>query len=158
MPKVPTYSDGIVDAWFLDGFAPSKNPEMWNQDLFNGMAELAKLNCSVATFSAAGFVRRGLIEAGFAMQKVKGFGTKRDMLAGRVEQKTPYTNISPMFDRASSKTDDIAIIGGGIASATLAKALIARGSKVTVYCKDETAPKALLAIVKARFIRYLHQR
>lgn len=139
MPKVPTYSEGIVDAWFLDGFAPSKNPEMWNQDLFNGMAKLAKLNCSVATFTAAGFVRRGLIEAGFAMQKVKGFGTKRDMLAGRVEQKTPYSNISPIFDRTSSKTDDVAIIGGGIASAALAKALIARGSKVTVYCKDETA-------------------
>lgn len=141
MPKVPTYSSGIVDAWFLDGFAPSKNPEMWNQNLFNGMVKLAKQDCTVATFTAAGFVRRGLIDAGFTMQKVKGFGTKRDMLAGRVEQKTPYTNISPMFNRATSSENpyDIAIIGGGIASAALAKALVERGSKVTVYCKDETA-------------------
>lgn len=61
----------FADAWFLDGFAPSKNPEMWNQNLFNGMAKLAKQDCSCATFTAAGFVRRGLIEAGFAMKKLK---------------------------------------------------------------------------------------
>ncbi|WP_261815561.1 bifunctional tRNA (5-methylaminomethyl-2-thiouridine)(34)-methyltransferase MnmD/FAD-dependent 5-carboxymethylaminomethyl-2-thiouridine(34) oxidoreductase MnmC [Vibrio gallicus] len=141
LPKVPTYSNGIVDAWFLDGFAPSKNPEMWNQDLFNGMAKLAKQDCSVATFTAAGFVRRGLIEAGFAMQKVKGFGIKREMLAGCMEHKAPFCNISPMFARATSpqRAHDIAIIGGGVASAALALALHRRGSKVTVYCKDQSA-------------------
>jgi tRNA 5-methylaminomethyl-2-thiouridine biosynthesis bifunctional protein len=76
MPSVPTPKEGLVDAWFLDGFAPSKNPEMWNQDLFNGMAKLTRQDCSCATFTAAGFVRRGLIEAGFSMKKVKGFGIK----------------------------------------------------------------------------------
>ncbi len=62
--------EGLVDAWFLDGFAPSR-AEMWNQNLFNGMAKLAKQDCSCATFTAAGFVRRGLIEAGFAMKKLR---------------------------------------------------------------------------------------
>jgi tRNA 5-methylaminomethyl-2-thiouridine biosynthesis bifunctional protein len=81
MPSLPVSREGVVDAWFLDGFAPSKNPDMWNQHLFDYMAKLAKPEATCATFTAAGFVRRGLIEAGFAMQKVKGFGTKREMLS-----------------------------------------------------------------------------
>lgn len=143
LPRVPTYQDGIIDAWFLDGFAPSKNPEMWNQDLFNGMAKIAKQECSVATFTAAGFVRRGLIEAGFEMKKVKGFGHKREMIAGSMVNKQPYGNLSPLFERqsATEKAEhlgDIAIVGGGIASACLAYSLIQKGASVTLYCKDES--------------------
>ncbi len=140
MPKVPTLNEGIVDAWFLDGFAPSKNPEMWNQDLFNGMAKLAKRDCTCATFTAAGFVRRGLIEAGFAMKKVKGFGTKREMIAGNLSEKSAYSNIKPWFQVESTENlHDVAIIGGGIASAALAKALTDRGVSVSLYCKDAAA-------------------
>lgn len=140
LPKVPVTEQGFVDAWFLDGFAPSKNPEMWNQDLFNGMAQLAKQECTCATFTAAGFVRRGLIEAGFSMKKVKGFGTKREMIAGSLDDKQAYSNIAPWFYRpASQSSESIAIIGGGIASAALAKALRNRQKKVTLYCQDEQA-------------------
>ncbi|WP_319535185.1 bifunctional tRNA (5-methylaminomethyl-2-thiouridine)(34)-methyltransferase MnmD/FAD-dependent 5-carboxymethylaminomethyl-2-thiouridine(34) oxidoreductase MnmC [uncultured Vibrio sp.] len=137
MPQVPYGEAGLVDAWFLDGFAPSKNPEMWNQNLFNGMAKLAKQGCTVATFTAAGFVRRGLIEAGFNMTKVKGFGTKREMIAGSMEQRQMHSNHLPWFNRtAASKSDSIAIVGGGIASAALAKTLSRRGQNVTLYCQD----------------------
>ena len=137
LPKVPVKKEGMVDAWFLDGFAPSKNPDMWSQTLFDGMASLAKQNCTCATFTAAGFVRRGLIEAGFAMKKVKGFGTKREMITGHLEQRKLHTNYKPWFQRhQSSSAESIAIIGGGIASATLAKALIRRGKRVTLYCQD----------------------
>lgn len=137
MPTVPSPKHGIVDAWFLDGFAPSKNPEMWSQELFNGMARLAKADCSCATFTAAGFVRRGLIEAGFEMKKVKGFGTKREMLAGTMPEKKASTNIAPYYTiTPSSDLSDVAIIGGGIASASLAKALSERNISVTLYCKD----------------------
>ncbi|MEF1288872.1 bifunctional tRNA (5-methylaminomethyl-2-thiouridine)(34)-methyltransferase MnmD/FAD-dependent 5-carboxymethylaminomethyl-2-thiouridine(34) oxidoreductase MnmC [Vibrio sp. M260118] len=137
MPKVPVTEQGLVDAWFLDGFAPSKNPEMWNKDLFDGMAKLAKQECTCATFTAAGFVRRGLIEAGFEMKKVKGFGTKRDMIAGHFTTRQPTTNIKPWFARTSAESlNSIAIVGGGIASATLAKTLVRRGKKVTLYCQD----------------------
>ena len=66
-----------VDAWFLDGFAPAKNPDMWTQDLFNAMARLARPDGTLATFTSAGFVRRGLQGAGFTMRKSKGFGRKR---------------------------------------------------------------------------------
>ncbi|MDB1123346.1 bifunctional tRNA (5-methylaminomethyl-2-thiouridine)(34)-methyltransferase MnmD/FAD-dependent 5-carboxymethylaminomethyl-2-thiouridine(34) oxidoreductase MnmC [Vibrio algarum] len=137
LPAVPTNEAGIVDAWFLDGFAPSKNPEMWNQDLFDGMANLAKQDCTCATFTAAGFVRRGLIDAGFSMKKVKGFGPKREMIAGLMEHKKPFSNLQPWFARPSQPTvNDVAIIGGGIASAALAATLCQRGIKVTLYCKD----------------------
>ncbi|PJC88234.1 bifunctional tRNA (5-methylaminomethyl-2-thiouridine)(34)-methyltransferase MnmD/FAD-dependent 5-carboxymethylaminomethyl-2-thiouridine(34) oxidoreductase MnmC [Vibrio sp. HA2012] len=138
MPQVPVNESGIIDAWFLDGFAPSKNPEMWNQILFNSMAKLAKKACTCATFTAAGFVRRGLIEAGFDMKKTKGFGTKRDMIVGTLAEKVPFTNIAPWYARPENDDiHDVAIIGGGIASATLASALCRRGVAVTLYCSDE---------------------
>lgn len=137
MPSVANPDDGLVDAWFLDGFAPSKNPEMWNQDLFNNMAKLAKKACTCATFTAAGFVRRGLIEAGFSMQKIKGFGTKREMIAGQLEHKHPHSNLDPLFPVSSaSSVKNVAIIGGGIASATLVSAFARRGIKTTLFCKD----------------------
>ena len=138
MPQVWMGDEGLIDAWFLDGFAPSKNPEMWNQELFNNMAKLAKVDCTCATFTAAGFVRRGLIEAGFDMKKVKGFGTKREMIAGRLTERKNAANHLPWF-AISTKKDitDVAIIGGGIASASLALALVRRGINVTLYCQDE---------------------
>ena len=138
MPQVPYGEAGLIDAWFLDGFAPSKNPEMWNQNLFDGMAKMAKQDCTVATFTAAGFVRRGLNEAGFTMKKVKGFGTKREMIAGVLEQRKRHSNHLPWFNRTpATNLNSIAIIGGGIASATLAKTLLRRGQHVTLYCKDK---------------------
>ncbi|MGF1689027.1 bifunctional tRNA (5-methylaminomethyl-2-thiouridine)(34)-methyltransferase MnmD/FAD-dependent 5-carboxymethylaminomethyl-2-thiouridine(34) oxidoreductase MnmC [Photobacterium japonica] len=137
MPQVWTDTRGIVDAWFLDGFAPSKNPEMWSQTLFDGMAKLARTDCTVATFTAAGFVRRGLIDAGFSMSKVKGFGTKREMLAGHIADRQYGSNVKPWYTRrAASHTESVAIIGGGVGSATTALALARRGIHTTLYCAD----------------------
>lgn len=72
-----------IDSWFLDGFAPAKNPDMWSSNLFAGMASLSHDNTSFATFTAAGDVRRGLNTAGFHCKKRKGFGRKREMLIGK---------------------------------------------------------------------------
>ena len=71
-----------ADAWFLDGFKPSSNPEMWSETVFQNMARLSAADATLATFTAAGFVRRGLTEAGFKVEKVRGYGTKRDMTVG----------------------------------------------------------------------------
>jgi tRNA 5-methylaminomethyl-2-thiouridine biosynthesis bifunctional protein len=71
-----------IDAWFLDGFAPAKNPDMWQQNLFNALSKLSKTGTTISTFTSAGIVRRGLIEAGFNMKKVPGQGKKREILAG----------------------------------------------------------------------------
>ncbi|SUB81907.1 tRNA 5-methylaminomethyl-2-thiouridine biosynthesis bifunctional protein MnmC [Pragia fontium] len=128
-----------VDAWFLDGFAPSKNPDMWTPLLFNHMAKLAADNGTFATFTAAGFVRRGLQDAGFKVSRIKGFGHKREMLVGIKDADTivKQPHPAPWYARPpADNPQDVAIIGGGIASAMTALSLLRRGAKVTLYCAD----------------------
>lgn len=74
--------DVKADAWFLDGFAPSKNPQMWQPALFAQMARLSHAETTFATFTSAGIVRRGLSAAGFKVNKQRGFGKKREMING----------------------------------------------------------------------------
>ncbi len=71
-----------VDAWFLDGFKPSSNPEMWSEAVFAAMGRMSHAGSSFATFTSAGFVRRGLEAAGFDVRKVPGYGRKREMSVG----------------------------------------------------------------------------
>ena len=71
-----------IDAWYLDGFAPKYNPELWQESLFKEMARLSMNGSTFSTFSAAGSVRRDLQVAGFHVHKCKGFGAKREMLRG----------------------------------------------------------------------------
>lgn len=75
--------NGQADAWFLDGFAPSRNPEMWSPEVLRAVACGTAHGGTFATYSAAGFVRRGLQAAGFEVAKRPGFGSKREMLTGR---------------------------------------------------------------------------
>ncbi|SFU02874.1 tRNA 5-methylaminomethyl-2-thiouridine biosynthesis bifunctional protein [Kosakonia arachidis] len=126
-----------VDAWFLDGFAPAKNPDMWTPNLFAAMARLARPGGTLATFTSAGFVRRGLQEAGFTMRKSKGFGRKREMLTGVMENVIAPVPRTPWFARSGTEVRDVALIGGGVASALLSLALLRRGWQVTLYCADD---------------------
>lgn len=98
-----------VDAWYLDGFAPSKNPDMWQPELYRAIAKSLKAQGSLATFTATGSVRRGLISAGLRMFKVAGFANKREMLRGY--KQTPQ---SPR-----QQPEAVHIIGSGIAAACL---------------------------------------
>ncbi|MDO6695328.1 bifunctional tRNA (5-methylaminomethyl-2-thiouridine)(34)-methyltransferase MnmD/FAD-dependent 5-carboxymethylaminomethyl-2-thiouridine(34) oxidoreductase MnmC [Aliiglaciecola sp. 3_MG-2023] len=133
---------GLVDAWFLDGFAPSKNPEMWNSSLYQQMARLSKQGASFATFTAAGIVKRGLAEQGFDVKKAKGFGRKRDMLVGHFDHLKVNRRSARYFQRhglaeaVPLQKQSIGIIGGGIAAANLALSLVHKGCKVTLMCKD----------------------
>lgn len=68
-----------VDAWFLDGFSPAKNPELWSPELMAEVARCTKQGGTAATYTAAGFVRRGLEDAGFTVTRAPGFGRKRHM-------------------------------------------------------------------------------
>ena len=71
-----------VDAWFLDGFSPKKNPKMWTRDV---LREVARITCpegTCATYTAASHVRKSLEDSGFVVQKIKGFACKREMLHG----------------------------------------------------------------------------
>lgn len=74
--------DAVMDCWFLDGFTPSKNPEMWTDIVFENMARCSRKGTTLASFTAAGFVRRGLQEAGFEIEKREGYARKRDMTVG----------------------------------------------------------------------------
>ena len=132
------YENGLFDCWYLDGFSPNKNPEMWSQSLFDLMAKSCKKDATLATFTAAGFVKRGLQQAGFSISKRKGYGKKREMLVGHLAKLKPSTEYAHHY-RACKTTNnkEVAIIGGGISSACLSLALVKRGFNVTLYCKDK---------------------
>ncbi len=121
-----------VDAWFLDGFSPAKNPEMWSEDVLKRIGELSTPGATFATFTAAGAVKRGLMAAGFAVEKVAGFGHKREMLVG--VKPAPESS-----SRIRKGYADTIIIGAGIAGATLARALAERGVRVTLLERHRVA-------------------
>lgn len=73
---------GQADAWFLDGFSPAKNPELWSEPLLAEVGAHTAPGGSFATYTAAGFVRRGLQAAGFQVERRPGHGAKRHMTAG----------------------------------------------------------------------------
>lgn len=125
--------DVPVDCWFLDGHAPAKNPDMWSDNLFAHMGRLSTQGARFATFTAAGFVRRGLAAAGFDVAKDRGFGRKRDMSVGvfrGVEMARPDILPAPQ---------KIAIIGGGIAGAACVSELVQRGVEVHLFEKHSIA-------------------
>ncbi|MTH62822.1 tRNA (5-methylaminomethyl-2-thiouridine)(34)-methyltransferase MnmD [Paracoccus shanxieyensis] len=80
---LPAWQDR-ADAWFLDGFSPAKNPELWGEDLLAQVARHTVPGGSFATYTAAGHVRRALAGAGFAVSRVQGFAGKRHMSVGRL--------------------------------------------------------------------------
>jgi tRNA 5-methylaminomethyl-2-thiouridine biosynthesis bifunctional protein len=144
--------DGKIDCWFLDGFAPSRNPEMWHPDLF---AALASASCptgaSLATFTAARIARDGLESAGFEINKRKGFGYKRDMITATLSAVEETDNKPPAFEIADDpwfnlptpgNTKSVAIIGGGLAGASCADALNTRGCAVTLFEKADQLANA----------------
>jgi tRNA 5-methylaminomethyl-2-thiouridine biosynthesis bifunctional protein len=141
LPQLASPETGLVDAWYLDGFAPSKNPQMWTPALYAQMVRLAKKDCTFATFTCAGEVKRGLQQAGFTVEKRTGFGRKRHMLAGKLENKIPVTSQFPYFHRNSAvgagKDARVAIIGAGLAGAHCALAMVQKGYGVTLYCQDK---------------------
>ncbi|MFT5653351.1 MAG: tRNA 5-methylaminomethyl-2-thiouridine biosynthesis bifunctional protein [Psychromonas sp.] len=147
LPSLHIYDSGLFDCWYLDGFTPSKNPEMWSDNLLQLIAQSCKKNATIATFTAASFVRKGLIKAGFEVGKQKGYGKKREMLVGQIGAQAIATNKPKQHgqyyrpaksENPAQKITDVAVIGGGIASACLSLALIRRGYKVTLYCKESS--------------------
>ncbi|MFC3079057.1 FAD-dependent 5-carboxymethylaminomethyl-2-thiouridine(34) oxidoreductase MnmC [Phenylobacterium terrae] len=120
---------GRADAWFLDGFAPAANPEMWRQEVLDLVAARSAPGARAATFTVAGAVRRGLQAAGFGVDKRPGFGRKRE----RLEAALPGEAVDPAPRR-------VAIVGAGIAGASAARALRALGVEPLVI--EAEAPGA----------------
>lgn len=119
-----------ADAWYLDGFAPSCNPAMWQEPILHQVAAHTAPGGSVATFTAAGDVRRGLISAGFSVRKRPGFGHKREMLCGEMPGGLVPEPAMP---------DHVIVVGAGIAGASTAHALAERGISVTLLDRAEKA-------------------
>lgn len=113
-----------VDAWFLDGFAPDRNPAMWSPEVLSTVARTAHHGTTVSTFSAAGHVRRSLEAVGFAMRRVDQRPHKRESLAGLFAAHTPR--------RASSAPTAVTVLGGGLGGALVSRDLAIQGSAVTV--------------------------
>lgn len=135
--------DGCVDAWFLDGFAPARNPLMWQPALFAQMARLSHDCTTFATFTAAGDVKRGLRDVGFTVEKHPGYGRKRDMLKGQftAAAKTEFAwkaSDAPWFrvDYQPCPPGTVAIVGAGLAGCCAAYALAQRGWQVHLLERD----------------------
>ena len=134
-----------ADAWFLDGFAPAKNESMWSESLYIEIARLSKLGTTIATYSAAGAVRRALAAVGFDVAKTRGFGHKRDMVTAIFNKEPPPStkrDKTPWFDTSSKKgliNDKTAIvIGGGIAGGFAAASLAKRGFNIHLIERNES--------------------
>lgn len=121
-----------VDAFFLDGFAPDRNPAMWDARLFKAMARLAAPGATAATWSAARPVREGLTSAGFEVRKAPGQGGKRDITTARFAPRASTRSAPPGRPRDRAVERHALIVGGGLAGCAAAWALAAQGWRSTV--------------------------
>ncbi|MCE0460250.1 bifunctional tRNA (5-methylaminomethyl-2-thiouridine)(34)-methyltransferase MnmD/FAD-dependent 5-carboxymethylaminomethyl-2-thiouridine(34) oxidoreductase MnmC [Pseudomonas uvaldensis] len=130
--------DGQIDAWFLDGFAPARNPDMWTAELFAELARLAAPDATLSTFTSTGWVRRLLNSAGFKMKRTPGIGHKWEILRGTYlgwpEQTPAPSQAKPWYDRPAPLAGErrALVIGGGLAGCASAASLAARGWQVTL--------------------------
>ncbi|ALQ07615.1 FAD-dependent cmnm(5)s(2)U34 oxidoreductase [Pseudoalteromonas sp. Bsw20308] len=128
---------GIVDAWFLDGFDPNKNPDIYQTSLFNALVDISKTNATLTTHTDAESVRKGLIDAGFSMQKTKGFSKKQNILFAKLKQANSSQSAPAYFNQDKSTLKNVAVIGGGIASSCILYSLAKRGIASQLFCQDE---------------------
>ncbi len=140
--------DFQASAWFLDGFAPMRNPDMWSQELLQEVARLCAPGAKLATYSVAGAVRRGLEACGFNVSRQPGFGSKRQ----RLEAVWPGKRESP-----PAKPTSVLVIGGGIAGAAAGFAFARRGVRVELLdsdpCGQSKASRNPAALVMPRLDR-----
>lgn len=155
-----------VDAWYLDGFSPANNPDMWNETVFTHIARTAKPECRLATYTAAGFVKRGLEAVGFEIEKTAGYGKKRERLVGTykgIDKRSIWQGCDWSAPPPANPGSTL-VIGAGIAGISTASALKRLGQRVTLIetptiDKASDVPVAILsphllkeATPRARFI------
>lgn len=144
--------DARVDAFYLDGFDPRKNPEMWSPELFMHCASVAAPDATLATWCVAGAVREGLNRAGFAVDKRPGYGRKRQMLVGRrIASNRPPTGSAPPRARHAL------VLGAGVAGCAISERLVRRGWQVTLL-ERHAAPAMAASGNRAGIVRPLLAR
>ncbi len=152
-----------IDAWYFDGFAPAKNPALWQTELFRYAAALSRPHATASTFTAAGDVRRALTAAGFQVTKVSGFGRKRESLRAQIgaeireqaiptippedtpwdlpDTEAPRVRLAP-DGSSGDAAGNVLVIGGGLAGCWTAHALARRGVAVTLLESEAVAGAA----------------
>lgn len=133
-----------ADAFYLDGFAPARNADMWSDTVLRGLARLARTDATLATYTAAGFVRRGLQAAGFAVEKVPGFGGKRDMTVARFAPAWKHRRQAPP-PAAHWPERHAIVIGAGLAGCAVTERLAARGWRITLLDRHAGPARATSA-------------
>lgn len=129
---------GRFDAWFLDGFAPARNPAMWTPEVFRHIARLSAPGARASSFTVAGEVRRRLEAVGFTVAKQPGHGGKRERLeagfgaAGGADSRLASSRGESIYPYAACHPRRVAIIGAGVAGAACAHALGRRGVETIV--------------------------
>lgn len=121
-----------ADAFYLDGFTPSHNADMWSDTVFRGLARLARVGATLATYTAAGFVRRGLKATGFDVSKAPGFGGKRHMTVAHFAPVWKTRRHAPP-DAAQWPERHAIVIGAGLAGCAVTERLAGRGWRITLF-------------------------
>ncbi|MFW1960116.1 FAD-dependent 5-carboxymethylaminomethyl-2-thiouridine(34) oxidoreductase MnmC [Acinetobacter johnsonii] len=141
-----------VNAWFLDGFAPACNPDIWEEQVLNHIVRLSGIGTTFSSFSVAGVLKRGLTQHGISISRPRGYKHKREMLkaiwlSAEPENKSDAVDTQSVLNQnqpdqvpQAFKQRQIAIIGAGIAGLTSAWAFAERGHQVTLY--DQSEPLA----------------
>lgn len=119
-----------ADAFYLDGFSPAKNPDLWQPRVFKQLARVARAGATLATYTSAGTVRRGLQDVGFEVRKVQGFGTKWHMTLAQFPTHW-RTRRGPAEVPVWSERHAI-VLGAGLAGCSVAERLAARGWRITL--------------------------
>jgi tRNA 5-methylaminomethyl-2-thiouridine biosynthesis bifunctional protein len=133
---------GQVDAFFLDGFSPQKNPDMWSEKVFQRLSQIGKNNSTFSTYSSSTLVRENAVKAGFEIEILPGFAVKKRMLKGvlvkkEIQEGSLNDIYKPTYNKFPSKSK-VCIIGGGLAGCNLARAFSKRGFKSDIYEKNSS--------------------
>ncbi len=135
-----------IDAWFLDGFAPSKNPEMWSESVFNLISQNSFYGTTVTSFTSAGSVRKKLEVAGFSIKKIQHLNYKRHSIFGAYRKRKQINHQTPR---------EVSIAGAGIAGCSIARLVAEQNISVKVFDPSGIATKASRAKTAIGHVRLL---
>ena len=148
---------GLVDIWYLDGFSPAKNPDMWSEELFRHIGRLSKPEASLTTFNVASCITKQLQKQGFRTENIT-LQVNESQLTHGIFQQSANTTKGYQLRTNITKPQHVSIIGGGIASACLAYALTKQDIEVTLYCKDTTVAQGGSSNAIGALYPLLHQQ